>query len=225
LGMFTERLKGFTGTAPIFPLPNVVFYPKTFFPLYIFEPRYRQMVTDAENGEKMICMVLIKSGYEKDYEGTPPIHTIGTLGYMEFKNDRSDGTSNILLVGLTKVNINEVDSDNDYRIGELEPIAESKGEEDTELLKEKVFRGFERMSARSGFPQIPKEFKDAIDFEMAVNFLASHLPIEGEEKQKMLELDDASLRAKILVQFMESGIGMEEMGGFGSIAPGDPRLN
>ena len=225
MGMFTERLKGFTGTAPIFPLPNVVFYPKTFFPLYIFEPRYRQMVTDAENGEKMICMALIKSGYEKDYEGTPPIHTIGTLGYMEFKNDRSDGTSNILLVGLTKVNINEVDSDNDYRIGELEPIAESKGEEDTELLKEKVFRGFERMSARSGFPQIPKEFKDAIDFEMAVNFLASHLPIEGEEKQKLLELGDLSLRAKVLLQYLESGLRVDLAADFGIGFAGDLRMN
>ena len=225
MGMFKERLKGFTGTTPIFPLPNIVFYPKTFFPLHIFEPRYRQMVTDAENGEKMICMVLLKPGYEKDYEGAPPIHTIGTLGYMEFKNDRSDETFDILLVGVSKVKISEVESNNDYRIADLDPISESIGEEDTELLKEKVFRGFERMSAQSGILQIPKQFRDVIDFEMAVNFLASHLPIEGEEKQKMLELDDVSLRAKILVQFMESGIGMEEMGLFGSIAPGDPRLN
>ena len=144
---------------------------------------------------------------------------------MEFKNDRSDETSDILLVGVTKVKINEVESNHDYRIADLDPISESIGEEDTELLKEKVFRGFERMSAQSGILQIPKQFKDVIDFEMAVNFLASHLPIDCEEKQKMLELDDVSLRAKILVQFMESGIGMEEMGMFGSIAPGDPRLN
>tara|TARA_B100001146_G_C16123304_1_gene408997 strand:+ start:67 stop:744 length:678 start_codon:yes stop_codon:yes gene_type:complete len=225
MGMFKERLKGFTGTTPIFPLPNIVFYPKTFFPLHIFEPRYRQMVTDAENGEKMICMALLKPGNEEDYEGAPPIHTIGTLGYMEFKNDRSDETSDILLVGVSKVKISEVESNHGYRIADLDPISESIGEEDTELLKEKVFRGFERMSAQSGILQIPKQFRDVIDFEMAVNFLASHLPIEGEEKQKMLELDDVSLRAKILVQFMESGIGMEEMGLFGSIAPGDPRLN
>ena len=82
MGMFKERLKGISGTAPIFPLPNVVFYPKTFFPLHIFESRYRQMVAEAENGEKMICMALLKPGYEEDYEGAPPIHTIGTLGYM-----------------------------------------------------------------------------------------------------------------------------------------------
>ncbi|MBH0207803.1 MAG: peptidase S16, partial [Nitrospira sp.] len=26
---------------PVFPLPNVVFFPKTYLPLHIFEPRYR----------------------------------------------------------------------------------------------------------------------------------------------------------------------------------------
>ena len=139
MGMFKERLKGFTGTAPIFPLPNIVFYPKTFFPLHIFEPRYRQMVTDAENGEKMICMALLKPGYEEDYEGAPPLHTIGTLGYMEFKNNRSDETSDILLVGVSKVKISEVESNHDYRIADLDPISESIGEEDPEVLKEKVF--------------------------------------------------------------------------------------
>ncbi|MEE2876713.1 MAG: LON peptidase substrate-binding domain-containing protein [Candidatus Neomarinimicrobiota bacterium] len=225
--LFDERLKDFSGRTPLFPLPNVVFFPKTFLPLYIFEPRYRQMMVDAELGDKMICMAHLKPGYEDDNEGLSPIYSVGSLGYMEFKGDRSDGSSNILLVGLAKVKIKEVVSehDYDYRLGELTLLTESRGEEDTELLKEKVFRGFERMSANSGFPQIPKQFKQVIDFEMAVNFLASHIPIESIEKQKMLELDDISLRAKILVQFMESGIGMEEMGGFGSIAPGDPRLN
>ena len=223
--LLEDRLKDFTGTAPIFPLPNVVFFPKTFLPLYIYEPRYRQMVTDAENGKKLICITLLKPGWEEDYEGTPSIETMGTLGYMEFKNDRSDGTSNILIAGLTKVIINEVETDGPYRIGELEPIPESRGEEDIELLKQKVFRGFERMSAGSGFPKIPQQFREAIDFEMAVNFLAAHLPIDMEEKQKLLELKNVSLRARILVQFMESGIGMEEMGGFGSVSPGDPRMN
>ena len=46
-----------------------------------------------------------------------------------------------------------------------------------------------------------------------------------EQKQKMLELNDISLRAKILVQFMESGTSIEDIRGLGSIIPGDPRLN
>ena len=32
---------------PIFPLPEVVFFPETVLPLHVFEPRYRQMVADC----------------------------------------------------------------------------------------------------------------------------------------------------------------------------------
>tara|TARA_B100000029_G_scaffold410677_1_gene412704 strand:- start:23678 stop:24355 length:678 start_codon:yes stop_codon:yes gene_type:complete len=225
MDLFNNKLKNFSGLAPIFPLPNLVFFPRTFLPLHIFEPRYRKMIMDADSNEKMICMTLLKEGFEDNYQGKPSIHNVGCLGYMELNNGSGDGTSNILLSGLAKVSINEVPTNKDYRLAELNIISESEGDEDTNILKNKVFRGFERLSNQRGFPQIPKEFQKAIDFEMAVNFLASHLPIDVEEKQKMLELDDISLRAKILVQFMESSIGVEPIGGLGPIIPGDPRLN
>ena len=53
---------------PFFPLPNVVLFPNVFLPLHIFEPRYRQMVNDALSGDRMIGMVLLKPGYEAEYE-------------------------------------------------------------------------------------------------------------------------------------------------------------
>ena len=59
---------------PIFPLPSVVLFPNVFLPLHIFEPRYRQMFTEALAGDRMVGMVLLRPGYEADYEGTPPIY-------------------------------------------------------------------------------------------------------------------------------------------------------
>src|SRR3954467_11014816 len=56
-------------TIPIFPLPNVVLFPNVFLPLHIFEPRYRQMVDDALNGDRIIGMVLLRPGWEGDYTG------------------------------------------------------------------------------------------------------------------------------------------------------------
>jgi Lon protease-like protein len=35
---------------PLFPLPDLVFFPNTRMPLHVFEPRYRQMVSDALTG-------------------------------------------------------------------------------------------------------------------------------------------------------------------------------
>ncbi len=47
---------------PLFPLPNVVFFPRTYLPLHVFESRYRQMVRDAAASHRMIGMVLLKEG-------------------------------------------------------------------------------------------------------------------------------------------------------------------
>ncbi|MEK7222586.1 MAG: LON peptidase substrate-binding domain-containing protein, partial [Nitrospirota bacterium] len=54
---------------PLFPLPNVVFFPRTYLPLHVFEPRYCRMVRDAASSHRMIGMVLLKEGWESDYEG------------------------------------------------------------------------------------------------------------------------------------------------------------
>ena len=61
-------------TIPIFPLPNAVLFPNVFLPLHIFEPRYREMVADALQGDRIIGMVLLRPGWEADYDGRPAIY-------------------------------------------------------------------------------------------------------------------------------------------------------
>ena len=69
-------------TIPLFPLPNVVLFPGVFLPLHIFEPRYRTMTEEALDGDRLIGMVLLKPGYEAEYEGRPPIYPIGCSGLI-----------------------------------------------------------------------------------------------------------------------------------------------
>src|SRR6266540_6403794 len=79
---------------PLFPLPNVVFFPRTYLPLHVFEPRYRQMVRDAAATHRMIGMVLLKEGWETDYEGAPAIFPTGCVGRMISVQPLPDGRSN-----------------------------------------------------------------------------------------------------------------------------------
>ncbi len=67
---------------PLFPLPNVVLFPNVFLPLHIFEPRYREMVADALASDRLIGMVLLKPGWEHEYEGRPPVYPIGCSGVI-----------------------------------------------------------------------------------------------------------------------------------------------
>src|SRR5438132_9947498 len=66
-------LTGFNGLARLFPLPNLVLFPHVVQGLHIFEPRYRQLMTDALAADKLISVVLLKPGWEDDYEEKPPI--------------------------------------------------------------------------------------------------------------------------------------------------------
>jgi len=217
------ELKNFSGKVPIFPLPETVFFPKTFLPLNIFEERYKKMLLDSFQNEKIICITLLKKTIKEDQSEFPDIYSTACIGRIEMKNETNKGTYNILLSGLKKVRIYEIKSNKEYRQAKVEIINEISGDENLDLLKEKVFRAFERMPAQNDYPQIPNEFKELIDFEMAVNFLVSYLPIDNNQKQKMLELDDISLRAKILVQFMENSIGKINIGDDNIL--GDLRFN
>ena len=67
---------------PLFPLPNVVLFPNVFLPLHIFELRFREMVTDALHSDRIIGMALLRPGWEEDYEGRPPVYSVGCAGLI-----------------------------------------------------------------------------------------------------------------------------------------------
>jgi uncharacterized protein len=90
---------------PIFPLPEVVFFPDTILPLHVFEPRYRQMVADCLAGDHWLGVVMLRPGWEKDYQGRPPVHDIAGGGEIIQAEMLADGRYNILLDGRTRVRI------------------------------------------------------------------------------------------------------------------------
>src|SRR3569832_1615191 len=90
---------------PLFPLPNLVFFPNTRLPLHVFEPRYRQMVSDALKNDSRMGIVLLRPGWEADYFGSPPIHNLGTLGTIEQAVPLEDGRFNILIRGDVRVRV------------------------------------------------------------------------------------------------------------------------
>lgn len=109
---------------PLFPLPNVVLFPNVFLPLHIFEPRYREMVADALEGDRLIGMVLLRPGWERDYEGRPPVYPIGSSGLVTHAERLADGRYNIVLRGIERFRILEEDRCRSYRRAVVEPLAE-----------------------------------------------------------------------------------------------------
>src|SRR5687767_1157699 len=121
-------------TIPIFPLPNVVLFPQVFLPLHVFEPRYREMTADALGGDRIIGMVLLRPGWEGDYDGRPPVYPVGCAGVITHAERLSDGRYNIVLRGIEKFRIVSEDNSRSYRVAEVEPIREPPAELDRDRL-------------------------------------------------------------------------------------------
>jgi Lon protease-like protein len=193
-------------TIPIFPLPNVVLFPDVFLPLHIFEERYRQMVSDALTGERMIGMVLLQPGYDDDHDGGPPVYNVGCAGLITHVERLNDGRFNIVLRGLERFKVvgeEERSPSVLYRRAYVAPLAETNGAEPPELLKSErqklegllapLFSG--TLAARG----LPQQMPD----DELVNALAQYLELEPIEKQALLERDGALARCRSLVELLE----------------------
>jgi len=193
---------------PLFPLPNVVLFPSVFLPLHIFEPRYRRMVADALASDRMIGMVLLRPGWQSDYEGRPPVFPIGCTGVMTHVEPLTDGRYNIVLRGVERLRIVDEHDDLPYRRASVERLTErTMTASDRAALsaqRSKLEAMLAPAVARAGADHMPGSMSD----EDLVNALAQYLDLEPLEKQALLERDCLRSRAESLVDLLEMKIMM-----------------
>jgi Lon protease-like protein len=204
---------------PLFPLPNVVLFPNVFLPLHVFEPRYREMAADAIAGDRMIGMVLLRPGWEHDYEGRPPVYQIGSSGVITHFERLSDGRYNIILRGLERFRILEEDTSRIYRRGIVERLADGALGTDDRAMIRRLRAKLEALLA----PAVAKAGADVINAsamgdEDLINALAQYLDLEPLEKQALLERNCLRSRAESLVELLEMKIMMSRTPGLSTVA-------
>jgi hypothetical protein len=190
-------------TIPLFPLPNVVLFPNVSLPLHIFEPRYRDMTRDALEGDRIIGMVLLRPGWEQDYERQPPVYPIGCAGLITHSEQLDDGRFNIVLRGLEKFRVLHETGDRSYRVAQVDSITEATVEADKEAMRA-ARRRLEALlvpqpEGRGVDPKVPPSMPD----EDLVNALAQYLELEPVEKQALLERNGLLERCRSLIELLE----------------------
>ena len=191
---------------PLFPLPNVVLFPNVFLPLHIFEPRYREMVADALASDRMIGMVLLRPGWDRDYEGRPPIYSVGCSGVLTHNERLPDGRYNLVLRGIERFRIVEEDHALSYRRAVVEPLRDAPLDAADRASIRRQRSKLESMvgpnQSSAGDPRMPASMSD----EDLVNALAQYLDLEPLEKQALLEKPCLRTRAESLVELLEMKI-------------------
>lgn len=176
-----------SGLVPLFPLPAVTLLPGELYALYVFEPRYRQLLEDVERGEKLIGLARFQPGWEDAYYANPRVHPCIGVGRVVASRRRPDGTSNVVLRGLARVRLLEVVRSMPYRLARVDDLPATVSS--TERLAEMVADIDDLLRAGSGPGADGLSALDAPLEELAGR-IAADCAFGPDEKQRMLEADD-----------------------------------
>ncbi len=193
---------------PVFPLPNVVFFPETFLPLHIFEPRYRDMVVDAVARGQCIGMTLLKEGWEQDYHGNPPIFKLGCVGRLVSVERLPDGRFNIILQGLERYEIYEELHEKSYREARIllnpRPSSDHSEEGIGSSLRADLIRSVDAyLKSRKDEQLHAGILRAEVTDEILVNSLSGYLDFSPLEKQFLLESDSLLQQSRRLLDLLQ----------------------
>ena len=170
----------------VFPLSDVVFFPKTVLPLNIFEKRYIQLVNDCMKDQRLFGMIQPKKT-SKDQD----VYEVGCLGKIINFNETGDGRFLINLSGIIRFRIiKELDSSKLYRKFSVDY---------SDFLQDlKIEKNYTKYNKRKFLKKISIFFKkknylininelEKQNFEQLINALCMISPISLAEKQKLIE--------------------------------------
>jgi uncharacterized protein len=177
-----------------------VLFPGAALPLHVFEPRYRKMVQDALRTDRTIGMVLLKPGYEDDYQGRPPIYALGCSGRIVEDERLEDGRFNILLLGQSRFRVLEEHAGEPYRVAVIEPLPDSVGDESSlDGLRGRLLAVLSRLSDSPDVARLDSDVSHA----SLVNGLSQGLDLPAVERLSLLDCDTLEARARRLLELLE----------------------
>ncbi len=215
----------FSGMVPVFPLPEVVFFPGVSLPLHVFEPRYRAMVEDVRAGEGLIAVATLLPGWEDDAGGAPRFHPLATIGRMEDVRRLDDGRFVLRLQGLERARLEEEFTSLPYRKAQARVVPDlAVDEADPEIveLKARLLAAYGYLAQLVGGARrarlIPVE---AVSFENTIHTLCQSLALPLRDKLMALEADGPMARVpwarQALITSLDAALASHGLPGIGPL--------
>ena len=205
---------------PVMTLPSATLFPQALLPLYIFEPRYRRMLSDALKHNRMFSIAMQKPGRTRE---TPC--PVAGLGLIRVSVDHEDGTSHLILQGLTRVELRETVQTRPYRVQAIRPLQAKKNDSVVidallakvhELVRQRVQEGpppfppsMLKQSGKKGKASNHYSPKDMLDYlesltdaDQVADLVSCALLSGAQERQTILETIELEPRLKRLIHFL-----------------------
>ena len=189
---------------PVFPLPGALLLPRAKLPLYIFEPRYLNMIEDCiKTPSRFIGMV---QPY-KSRGGDVKLHSIGCAGRVNQFSETEDGRFMVTLSGMSRFRIKEeIEGFSPYRRCHVSwdgfERDLGKFEQDENFDRSAFMEGLKRYFDDRQLSTDWETMQEADD-ELLINSLSMLCPFEAEDKQALLEAPSLSTRRETLATLIE----------------------
>lgn len=184
---------------PLFPL-DLVLFPGSVLPLHIFEPRYRQLLTDCLAGDQRFGIV--PAGPD---DTLPTTGVIGTVATIRATQQLPDGRSNIVVAGEERFMLRRyLEEDLPYPVGLVDRFEDDPEEADLAAehaaeLRRLGDRCGEALKALFDVPRAPDWAADAgmLSFQVA-----GLLEVPLEFRQRLLGIRSPIHRVEILLRIL-----------------------
>lgn len=207
---------------PVMVLPQCILFPQAMLPLYIFEPRYRKMLSDVLDSHRMFSVALQKPGRRE----TPS--RVAGLGLVRASVGNRDGTSHLVLQGIARVQLTEPVRYKPYRVQKIRPLETTAGDSVVvdalaakvlELVSIRLEQGFElpvhvlqqlsRTEAVQSADSPVFSLKQVIQYlvslenpDQLADLISCTLLPSAKERQVILETSNLEERLKHLIHFL-----------------------
>jgi uncharacterized protein len=200
----------------VFPLTGVMLLPGTVLPLHIFEPRYRAMVEDALEANKIFGMI---QPYvpQDDNRGpgpggenlAPDLYKVGCAGYIDKWEKLPDGRFFVELKGVNRFRLTEeLGLQRGYRRvrAEYHEFPDANLAQGWNCDRHAILQALATYGKAHGMQVKTEQAEKFSDLEL-VNLLGVSLPFHPAEKQALLEAPKLEDREEMLVNLLRLGAG------------------
>jgi Lon protease-like protein len=172
----------------IMTLPNAILFPQALLPLYIFEPRYRAMLKESLESQRMFAVALPHDSTAAHSSLVP--HRVAGVGLIRACVDKPDGSSNLILQGVSRVRFTDFVQEKPYYVGRIEVLStEESNALEVEALSVKVLEMIGAMHDSGDIQAegLMKFLNEIRDYDALADIVTYSFIEDVESKQKILE--------------------------------------
>ena len=204
-----------SNSKPLLPLRDIVIFPSIVTPLFVGRKKSIKALEEVMKSDKSMVLVTQKNS-EVDDPQEEHIYSYGCLSKVLQLLKLPDGTVKVLVEGLERVKILEIDKDNKkYLNCKISIIPSENDNEDAKTFASGLIKKFEKLStlSKKDIVDFSKTLKSLKNTSQVADNISSNLNIQIFEKQKLLELNDVKKRLEKIYEIIEketSVISMEK---------------